>query len=247
MSQIKRVKQTVEYRPAADGRYLVSPDGKVLRRAGDGWETAPVATINSRPAVIDQRGNTHSVFYLSRLIAEAYVPRPEGADRVYFLDGNCSNLSVRNLAWGTQRDVAKLNYATGKVHKHGRPCRVCGRETLNYAPPICNGCREQQKKELHLKMVEKTIAARRDEVDLSLASPKQKKYAREWLKGKTVLEIAQKAGVSRQCVDASIKQLIYRTEKCKGGEKSGFIQKFADCVGEGGHEASGSARAVGPL
>lgn len=53
---------------------------------------------------------------LHRLLAEAFVPNPNGYPIVRHLDDNPDNNDISNLAWGTVQDNANDRVLNGRVH-----------------------------------------------------------------------------------------------------------------------------------
>ena len=51
--------------------------------------------------------------YIHRLMAEAFIPNPEGFPVVMHLDDNVKNFSLSNLKWGTQKENMQQSSATG--------------------------------------------------------------------------------------------------------------------------------------
>lgn len=103
-------------------------------RRGEVWATVPghpgywvssTGRVRSRRGVLKQHpgddaghlavaftGRRH--FLVHRLVAERFVPNPEGYPLVRHLDGDPANNDYRNLAWGTQA----MNMADAR--RHGR-------------------------------------------------------------------------------------------------------------------------------
>lgn len=88
--------------------YQVSDTGKVRsfinNRHGissESHELKPVYNRSGYPTVVLGRGNRRLV---SRLVASAHIPNPDGLPLVRHLDDDPSNNRASNLAWGTQTD-----------------------------------------------------------------------------------------------------------------------------------------------
>lgn len=101
--------------PGFGDKYEVSSSGQLRRadtlalrsptRSGDGYLKVDLWHQNSRRQVL-----------LHRLVAEAFVPRPEGADEVNHLDGNKHNNAASNLEWTDRRgNVDHFQYQLGKT------------------------------------------------------------------------------------------------------------------------------------
>lgn len=61
-------------------------------------------------------------FYLHRIVADAFIPNPEGNKEVNHIDGNKHNNKVSNLEWVSHSENGKHAYRIGlKVKKGGTP------------------------------------------------------------------------------------------------------------------------------
>lgn len=63
-----------------------------------------------RVGLVDLEGKTHKVS-VHRLVAEAFLPNPDGLPEVNHKDENKENNCVENLEWINQKD--NINYGTG--------------------------------------------------------------------------------------------------------------------------------------
>jgi len=91
--------------------YVVRKEGIVTERTR--WKSNPISGLSSKGrrelrAIEDKDGFLMVSFglarrngkqYIHRLVAEKYLPNPEGYEHVLFKDGNVKNCNVDNLEW----------------------------------------------------------------------------------------------------------------------------------------------------
>lgn len=98
-------------RPAImeDGLLRVYPDGKVERRVGTDWVTCKPFLSGGRPMIHwkGHDGNKRQK-WVHRLVAEAFVPNPNGYKTIEFKDGDMQNPAADNLDWTTRPGREKI-------------------------------------------------------------------------------------------------------------------------------------------
>lgn len=125
-----------------EGLYEVSNTGKVksLQRtvtAHNGWPRTfqeKILTLHSsklterhpKPMYHVElwKGNKRAVKMIHRLVAETFIPNPDGKPQVNHKDGNRMNNSVENLEWTTCTENSEHAYRTGLAKPKGcKPVR----------------------------------------------------------------------------------------------------------------------------
>lgn len=97
-----------------EGRYAITADGKVwsyitqryLKAADNGHGYLHVELTDATGNRIHKR--------IHRLVAEAYIPNPEGKTDVNHIDNCRNNNSVENLEWTTRKE--NCNHTSEKRH-----------------------------------------------------------------------------------------------------------------------------------
>ena len=129
--------------PGYQGRYLICEDGTVISQGGPRtvngrWGTMTVnpPTRVLRPALAsngywfvslyrrdDGRRSVNG--YLHRLVAQAFVPNPDGLPEINHEDGDKANNAASNLSWVTKSQnhlhrTAVLGKNSGETHYRAR-------------------------------------------------------------------------------------------------------------------------------
>ncbi|CCV12899.1 NUMOD4 domain-containing protein [Mesorhizobium sp. STM 4661] len=109
-----------------EGRYAITNDGRVWsypRQGTKGGWLKPGVTddgylyVNLATARID--GRHYCTFYVSRLVAETFVPNPDDLPEVAHLDHVRTNNHFENLLWTTHKDNLLQSYAAGNYDRRG--------------------------------------------------------------------------------------------------------------------------------
>ena len=86
-----------------EGFYEVSDQGEV-RRILSGNRTKPLKARKGKyPTVSLSRPGVKRSMTIHRMVAEAFIEKPEWASEVNHIDGNTSNNVISNLEWVTQK------------------------------------------------------------------------------------------------------------------------------------------------
>lgn len=94
------------------GGYLVTPDGTVYSK-GDGKPLKQYKTEKGYAVVyLCIRGKTVAR-KVHRLVAELFVPNPEGKPEINHIDGDKMNNRASNLEWSTRSENIKHAYQMG--------------------------------------------------------------------------------------------------------------------------------------
>jgi hypothetical protein len=85
-----------------EGIYTISESGEVFGREGNKRVQGIHRGGYRQVSLFKNKGV--EIFYVHRLVAQAYIPNPLGLPVVNHIDGNPANNHVSNLEWATQGD-----------------------------------------------------------------------------------------------------------------------------------------------
>lgn len=89
-----------------EGKYAITSCGKVWSYISKKF-LKPVPTHDEYMYVCLHKDGRNKCLKLHRLVAEAYIPNPDGLETVDHIDGNKNHNYVRNLRWMTREDNAR--------------------------------------------------------------------------------------------------------------------------------------------
>ena len=170
---------------------------------------------NKRYCVVTARvDGVQRHYYVHRLVAEAFIPKPEGASEVNHKDGNPSNNRVENLEWCSRSENAEHAFRTGLInpYRNAAPCQNCGEYTCA-KDHICPACKAELR---GLAKRDDRSAQARDALAQipPWAMTKRTSQCVEMRKaGLSLEEVGLICGVSRQCVDQAIKMAFAKAAK----------------------------------
>lgn len=200
-----------------DGLFKVSEDGIVYIRKKDGYALAKqfATSKNKRyKAVAARVDGKQKHFYVHRLVAEAYIPNPNGYRVVSHKDGDLRNNHVSNLEWRKRQNYG--NAWKTRIKNYSKPCTICGDMTF-CKDGICRRCKpklatevsgqmildrksDERRERWTPELIEKLDGINRDVVIASLS-------------GKTCNDIAKEFGVTRQRIHQIISRDQYYRSK----------------------------------
>lgn len=194
-----------------DNEYLLYEDGRLYSNKRNKFLTPSETSRNKNYLAfgLNIKGIPH-LYYLHRLLGEAFIPNPNNYPQINHLDGNTRNNNVNNLEWCTASHNVRHSYDTGL--RVQTKCSVCGK--LHYSlSSLCSLCRAQIKKGRTAERVQKGKGKRLyDEfinTDFNNIPEKHRGIVLMRQSGCTFQEIANKYSFSRQYIQ-------YLTIKYKG-------------------------------
>lgn len=102
---MKKIELRESHQSSSSYEYYVTQDGKVYRVTKYNGYTKEmfyhIAHGYRRVRILDTTTTTRRYYRVSRLVAEAYIPNPNGFEIVNHKDGNKQNDNVDNLEWCT--------------------------------------------------------------------------------------------------------------------------------------------------
>lgn len=117
------------YIPGYEGLYQITPEGevysvtrKVNSPISGGERTVPAQFMQTQlvkgyPAFRASRGHKKRTVYVHRVLAQLFVPNPDGKPHVNHKNGDKADYRVENLEWCTHKENMEHAHRTG-LAKH---------------------------------------------------------------------------------------------------------------------------------
>lgn len=109
-----------------EGKYAISSDGRIMNK-----RTGKLLKHTFHPKGMYVRLRYKGVIkklYLSRLIAEAFIPNPDNKPIVGHLDGNKFNNYITNLCWQGYKENRRMSWELGLHNANHRKVKLISLE-----------------------------------------------------------------------------------------------------------------------
>lgn len=103
-----------------EGLYAITEDGKVWSYKRQKFLSPKINKLNRMSVMLCKGNDSHKMYSIHRLVAQAYIPNPDSLPEVNHKDENPMNNSVSNLEWCT--GTYNVNYGT-RNDRCGQPSR----------------------------------------------------------------------------------------------------------------------------
>ena len=102
-----------------EGLYAIDTDGRVYSYKSKRYLKGGALIYGHKTVLLSKNGKAE-MRLVHRLVAQAFIPNPNGLAVVHHIDGNPQNNSVTNLQWCTQKENVKHCIDAGKFGKMNR-------------------------------------------------------------------------------------------------------------------------------
>lgn len=197
----------------------VSEDGTIIRLNDDlsVKDEAKIHLLNRRgrnyPTLSVMIQGIQKNFYAHRVIAETFIPNPHNHRFCEIVDGNPYNLNVDNLRWMSEEE--RLNKVLETRKENSIKCDVCG-YSYHKTKGKCSNCQHEEKaienKLARFNRKKRKINEELKDIDVSTLKANYAEVINLRREGYTQVQIAEKAGVTKQRVG----QMIIRAKNGKG-------------------------------
>ena len=119
-------------------QYKVSTFGNVIGPRGKLLTTNPCVGNSGYIRIYCGGGKRNaSLAYVHRMVAETFIPNPDGKPQVNHKDSNRSNNAVENLEWVTHKENAQ--HGASKGHYKGMKSKFSRADAITWKQRILNG------------------------------------------------------------------------------------------------------------
>ena len=222
-----------EVKFAQNGLFAVTASGIVYRKTKSGYIEAPQHKTSQggrRKAVTATTNKKQKMYYVHRIVAEAWMPNPNDYPQINHIDGNPSNNHVSNIEWCTAKHNMQHAVRTGLIktlRSSGKTCSDCGEKHFELSPTgICAKCLRQYSLMEGCETVrENKLLDQFEKVKTELLSERESEMLDMRLSGKTFREIENEFGVTRQRVEQILKRASQKTDPKYARHKPSFERK----------------------
>lgn len=214
--------KSVSSKIVKNGLFQVFENGRIFRITEHGKEECSYIKNNQTGycSVSRMVDGKQKPFYVHRLLAIAFVPNPTNKPLVAFKDNDRTNLSIDNLVWRTHSEQAQIMYQKKIIDPYakGITCKVCGVNTRN-EDHYCFSCRSELQRKEKRRMTKQKRIDEVSHIDFAILTKRQREICELRKEGKTIGEIAEEVGITRQGVSSILKTAQKRAEKYKEFKK----------------------------
>lgn len=223
IKELPKELENVRSKIVKNGMFQIFENGKVFKLYNGMLVDCHISKTNGYFTITRMVNGKQHLFYVHRLLAEAFIPNPEKKSQVIFKDNNKENISLDNLFWANSSDYKKWLYNNKFVDKYRKytECIQCGRLTRR-KDSVCPDCYTKIVSEKQRKW---TIEKRKKTVDhlrehYYLFTDKQKEVVALRSKGMTYQEIGDELGKTRQGVEVLLKNAEKRVHSLYSPSKT---------------------------
>lgn len=108
-----------------DEKYSITKDGRIWSHLHNRWRKIQVNNKGYQFIIL----SSNDKYYISRLVAETFIPNPENKPEVNHIDFNPLNNNVNNLEWVTAQENSRHSKNAGRLYhpKYGtNPSKYIG-------------------------------------------------------------------------------------------------------------------------